>query len=138
MNPLLRLTIAYTISILCCLPALAAPLPWAQLAPIQREALAPLSNEWNTLPEKQQQHFVNLAKRYPQLDATQKQRWHERLEQWSKLTPEQRKQAREKFQAFSAVPEEDREKVKQMVRQQEAEKLVAPATSSVPTTDPAR
>ena len=83
--------------------------------------MAPLASEWDTVTENQQQHFIELAKLYPKLDPVQKQRLHERLARWGKLTPEQRKQAREKFQAFSAVPEEDREKVKQMVRQQEAE-----------------
>lgn len=136
MNFLLRLTIAYAISMLYGTTIFAAPIPWTQLTPSQKEALAPLAQEWSALAEKQQHHFIKLAKHYPQLDSAQKQRLQERLIQWSKLTPEQRKLAREKFQAFSAVPEEDRAQVKQMIRQQEADKLAAPAASGTPPTAP--
>ena len=112
MNLLLRMALACVISALFSLSALAATLPWSQLTPAQQEALAPLSNEWNALPEsQQQQHFIKLAKRYPKLDPVQKQRLHQRLIRWGKLTPEQRKNARDKFQAFSKVPIKDREQV---------------------------
>ena len=103
---------------------------------VQQEALAPLSKEWNTLQTLQKQRLINLAKRYPQLNTVQKQRLHNRLEKWSKLTPEQRNRAREKFQAFSKVPLEKREQVKQMVRQQEAEKLNTPAAEPALTNTP--
>lgn len=118
--------------------AAAAPfVAWAQLTPAQQEALHPLSAQWDTLPTKLQKNLLYAAKRYPKLTPEQKQRFQNKLEKWSKLTPEQRKRAREKFQAFSKVPKAQREQVKQMVRQQEANKAASSA-SSVPPATPAQ
>jgi len=50
---LLRLS-ALCIFALLYQPALAAPQPWVKLTPLQQEALAPLSNDWDAIPEKQQ------------------------------------------------------------------------------------
>ena len=127
---------ALSVAVLLFRPTIAGAQSVENLTPVQREALAPLSKEWNTLQIQQQQRLINLAKRYPQLDAVQKQRLHNRLEKWSKLTPEQRNRAREKFQAFSKAPLEKREQVKQMVRQQEAEKLSMPAANPALTNTP--
>lgn len=110
---------------------------WAQLTPAQQEALHPLSAQWDSLPQKLQKNLLYAAKRYPKLTPEKKQRFQNKLEKWSKLTPEQRKRAREKFQAFSKVPAVQREQVKQMIRQQEANKAATPA-SSVPPATPAQ
>ena len=108
---------------------------WAKLTPAQQEILRPVAAEWDTLPNQLQKNLLYAAKRYPSLTPEEKQRFNVKLEKWSKLTPEQRKRAREKFQAFSKVPEAEREKVKQMVREQEAKKVEA-AASSVPPAAP--
>jgi predicted Fe-S protein YdhL (DUF1289 family) len=110
---------------LVCLPMLAEAETWAELTPVQQEALAPLSKDWNTLANKQQQHFIKLSNHYGKLTPEKKERLHKQLVAWSKLTPEQRKRAREKYIAFSKVPPEKREQVKQMLREQEARKAAA-------------
>ncbi len=103
---------------------------WAELTPIQQEALSPLSKEWDTLPKKQQRYYLDLARSYPSLTPEKKKRMHDNLERWSKLTPEQREQARQKYKAFRKVPPATREQVKQMVREQEAQKAAsAPLTA---------
>jgi hypothetical protein len=113
----------------------AAPFrPWAELSPMQREALQPLAGEWDTLPTKLQRHLLTASRHYPQLTPAQKQLFQSRLETWAKLTPEQRARAREKFEAFSKIKPEIREQVKQMARKQE---IADSAASSVPTA-PAR
>ena len=116
-----------------CLPLSAHAQSWEKLNPLQKEALAPLSGTWNSLPEKQQINFLAIAKHYPKLNAQQRQRLHSRMEVWSKLTPEQRQRAREKYKAFSKVPHEKREAVKKMVREQQERS----ATSGVPQATPA-
>jgi hypothetical protein len=106
---------------------------WAQLSPMQREALQPLAKEWDTLPAKLQKHLLTAFRHYPQLAPSQKTLFQSRLTTWSKLTPEQRTRAREKFKAFSKIKPEIREQVKQMAREQETGN---PAASGVP--EPAR
>jgi hypothetical protein len=90
---------------------------WAQLTPIQREALAPLSQEWNSLPSKRQQHYLSLANGYATLTPPQKAAFTERLAKWHHLTPEQRQLAREKFKHFKKLPVEKREEVKRMIKE---------------------
>lgn len=113
--------------------ASAATISWRSLTPVQKEALAPLSQQWDTLPEAQQHRLLKTAKRYSHLTPEQKQRFRDRLTVWSKLTPEQRKAAREKYRAFKKVPAEKREQVKQMVKQDQANKIMQSA-SGVPGT----
>lgn len=78
-----------------------------------------MSQQWDNLPEAQQQSMINVAKHYPELNAEEKRRFLGRLGAWSKLTPEQRQAARDKYRAFSQVPEDKREQVRQMVREEQ-------------------
>lgn len=128
---LTRLTFAAALLTLLCTPAYAAQKQWASLSPMQKEALAPIEQEWTQLPEKQRQRLIATTKRYPQLTPEQKQLFLNRLTEWSKLTQEQRNRAREKYKAFSKVPPEKKEEVKRMVRQTETEKTSSSAASSV-------
>jgi predicted DNA-binding transcriptional regulator YafY len=123
------LAVAIAFSMLLDLPAYAGKLPWAMLTPIQQEALAPVTQEWDSMPEKQQKRLLATTKRYPQFTANEKQRFLARLTEWSKLTPEQRDRAREKYKALSKVPSDKREEIKRMVLQQEAEKISAAASA---------
>ncbi len=113
--------------------AIAATISWQSLSPAQQEALAPLGQQWDTLPEVQQHRLLKTAKRYSHLTPEQKQRFRDRLTVWSKLTPEQRMAAREKYRAFNKVPAEKREQVKQMVKQDQANKAQQ-SVSGVPAT----
>ena len=56
----------------CCLPlaAHAQSQDWEKLNPMQREALAPLSSTWDSLPEKQQP-----SARYRTKNARRSKRW---------------------------------------------------------------
>ena len=115
-NGFRRRLIPTILVVLLCLPAFASAETWLELTPIQKEALAPLSNDWDALPKKQQLHFLKLANHYPRLTLDKKDRLHKQLVAWSKLTPEQRKRAREKYIAFSKATPEKREQVKQGLR----------------------
>lgn len=129
------LTIAASLSVLIYVPAHAATKPWTTLTPIQQEALAPIAQQWDSMPEKQQKRLIATAKRYPLLSPEKKQLFLTQLPEWSKLTPEQRNRAREKYKALSKVPADKREEVKRMVRQSEAEKISAAASSVAPTAE---
>ena len=47
--------------------ASAASMSWRALNPDQREALAPLDQQWDTLPEIQRKRLLETANRYPHL-----------------------------------------------------------------------
>jgi Protein of unknown function (DUF3106) len=125
------ITIFFALNALFCTSAIAASKPWTTLTPMQQEALAPIAQQWSTLPETQQTRLLATTKRYPQLSPQQKQLFLARLTDWSKLTQEQRNRAREKYKAFRKVEPAKREEVKKMVRQSEAEKTSATAASGV-------
>ena len=119
---LLRRLAPFVVATLLCLPGMAMAGSWAELTPIQQEALAPLSKDWDALFKKQQQHFLKMADHYPTLTPVKKERFHKGLVAWSKLTPEQRKRARERYLSISP---EKREQIKQRLREREARKTAA-------------
>lgn len=117
---------------LVALDAHAAVTPWSKLSPLQREALAPLSGQWDRLPEPYQADMLKLTNHYEKLTPEQKSRLHTRLLDWSRLTPEQRAQARQKYTAFQKVPPEKREMVKSMVKEQQAERNAQAGSTTSP------
>lgn len=46
--------------------------PWAQLTPLQHEALQPLAARWDALPAKLQRNLLTASNHYPQLTLEQK------------------------------------------------------------------
>ena len=126
---LIKLILASSISLLLCMPAYAAKKPWSTLTPMQQEALAPIAQQWDAMPDTQQFRLLATTKGYQKLTPAQKQIYLTKLTEWSKLTPEQRNRAREKYKAFSKVAPEKREAVKKMVLESEAEKTAAAASS---------
>jgi Protein of unknown function (DUF3106) len=102
--------------------------PWAQLTPLQHEALQPLAAQWDALPAKLQRNLLTASNHYPQLTLEQKKRFQSRLDAWCKLTPAQRERAREKFLAFNKIKPEIRAQVIQKAHEQAANS----AASSVP------
>lgn len=116
------LTLVAFLVVFSNIPAYASIKPWPALTQQQQEALAPIAQKWNLLPEKQQQHLLATTKGFQQLTPDKKQVFHKRLVEWSKLTQEQRNRAREKYKAFKKVAPEKREEVKRMVLQSEATK----------------
>jgi hypothetical protein len=137
MSGKLRHRLASAALVACLIPdAQAALTTWNKLSPLQREALAPLSSQWDQLPEPYQADMLKLTNHYERLTPEQKNRLHTRLLDWSRLTPQQRAQAREKYTAFQKVPPEKREMVKNMVKEQQAARN-APTDSSAPSPAPA-
>lgn len=118
---LLSIVAAVTLTLALALtnPANAVIIPplkqpnWADLAPQQREALAPLAGEWDKLESYRRKKWLGIAQRYPAMSAEEQQRVQHRMKAWANLTPEQRKQAREKYKTLQKVPPEQRQAVNQ-------------------------
>jgi hypothetical protein len=88
-------------------PAATRPL-WKDLTASQREALAPLAGEWDTIDEPRKRKWLEVAPRYHQLSPEGQQRMHARMKEFARLTPEQRWTARENFQRAYELPADQR------------------------------
>ncbi len=118
MRILFNLAIASFMLFPHCAGAAEASIHWAELTPIQHEALQPLEPQWDTLPAKLQKHLLRASNDYPKLRPEKKKLFHNRLVQWSKLTPEQRERARNNFLAYRKAPPEERARLKRKAETQ--------------------
>lgn len=79
---------------------------WAELSEAQRQVLAPLAAEWDTLRPWQREKMLDIAKDYPDMDAKKQARVQKRLNIWSRMTPYERENARIRYQQFHALSPE--------------------------------
>ena len=109
---------------------LVANVNWASLSASQKEALAPLSKEWDQLDGARKGKWLEIAARYPTLPTEQQHRLRERMVEWTRMspaerqrarigyqhagelrTPEQESKLREKWDAYQALPAEKRQRL---------------------------
>ena len=71
---------------------------WAELTPVQQQALAPLASSWNTtMSEAQKRKWLALSKNYSSLPPEDQATLNSRMNEWVALSPQQRAQARLNF-----------------------------------------
>lgn len=71
---------------------------WAELTPMQQQALKPLAASWNTtISEPQKRKWLEISKNYPSLSPEGQATMHSRMNEWVTLSPQQRAQARLNF-----------------------------------------
>lgn len=70
---------------------------WAELTPSQRQALAPLASNWNTISEPQKRKWLEISKNYGSLPPEGQATLNSRMNEWVTLSPQQRAQARLNF-----------------------------------------
>lgn len=96
--------------------------PWTDVAPEDRQVLAPLAGEWDRLPGYQQKRLQSAAKQYPKMQPIQRERFQERIHTWAAMTPEQRKAARETFKGMKKLsPEKQHELKERWLKKREAQ-----------------
>jgi len=116
---------------------------WTQLPETQKEILAPLESDWNSINKDQKKKWVEVANRYPQMSDSEKNILQSRMSEWANLSPEQRRAARDNYlrtlkfspekkaeawQAYQHLSDEDKKRL--------AEKKASttkPTTVSAPT-----
>lgn len=110
--------------------ALTSSQNWASLSTSQKEALAPLSKEWDQLDGARKGKWLEIAARYPTLPVEHQQRLRERMVEWTRMSPVERQRARigyqhanelrapeqetrlrEKWDAYQALPPEKRQRL---------------------------
>ncbi len=70
---------------------------WSELSLEQRQALAPLANEWNMLDAIRKKKWLEIASKYPKMHPDEQSRMQTRMRDWATLSPEQRRIARESY-----------------------------------------
>lgn len=70
---------------------------WAELAPLQQQALKPLAVSWNTISEAQKRKWLEVSKNYPTLSSADQTTLHSRMNEWVAMSPQQRAEARLNF-----------------------------------------
>ena len=119
---------------------------WLELTVAQREALAPLADDWERLDFQTKKKWVEIGNRYPRMTPEEQTRTRERMREWAMLTPEQRRIARDSFARIKAMPPEQRAEMLRKYQELPPEKrqalaseghaakpLVMPKTMSAPT-----
>ncbi len=98
---------------------------WRDLAPVQREALAPLASRWDTFDADRKQKWLEVAAKYPNLSPDGKLRLHERMSEFAQLTAQQRRTLRENFKKAYELPADQRQAVLQEYKDLPPEALEA-------------
>ena len=109
---------------------------WAELTPLQQQALAPLASSWNsTISEAQKRKWLAISKNYSSLPAEDQATLNSRMNEWVALSPQQRAQARLNFGktrelSRQLTPEEKKARWEayQALSPEEKQKLAAKAT----------
>lgn len=96
---------------------------WSGLSSQQREVLAPLQKDWNSLAASRKAKWLEVATHFPLMPAEERQRVQDRMAEWARMTPAERGRARLTFQetkqlspaekqqrweAYQALPDERR------------------------------
>ncbi len=87
---------------------------WKDLTVFQKESLAPLEEDWDTLSGTQKKKWLEIVHKMETMSLEERQRIQRHIRDWLKLTPEQRRMARENFLDFKKLnPEGKTEKWKE-------------------------
>jgi len=116
-------------------PAATSRPTWAELTPMQQQALKPLASSWNAINEGQKRKWLEISKNYPSLPPEGQATMHSRMNDWVMLSPQQRAQARLNFGktrelSGQLTPEEKKAKWEtyQALSAEEKQKLAAKAS----------
>lgn len=113
---------------------------WADLTPGQRQVLAPLERDWNTLDRTRREKWLTLAARYPKLSPAEQGRISARMTEWARLSPKERGEVRLRYQESRQVPVPDRNARWQAYQQlppEQRQQLAERATAAPPPRTPA-
>lgn len=70
---------------------------WTELTPVQRQALAPLASNWDTISVSQKLKWLEISRNYGSLPAAEQATLNSRMHEWVSLSPQERAQARLNF-----------------------------------------
>lgn len=116
---------------------------WKKLRPHEKQALAPLANQWGMLTETQRGKWLTIAQQFAHLTTQEQQIMQDRMKSWVALSPTQRSQARLNFNLVQGIPKEEKKSrwdEYQSLSESEKRKLssgsLAPARTAAPSRRP--
>ena len=81
---------------------------WQSLTQRQKQALAPLSVQWDNLTAPQQRKWLTIANNFLQLTDEEQVTMHSRMSEWAGLSTKERNQARFNFNSALSLPIDDK------------------------------
>ncbi len=97
--------------------------PWLSLSAQQRQALAPLAEEWGRFEADGKKKWLEIADKFQSMKQVEQKRVQEKMQAWVKLTPEERVVARENYiRSNKLKPDQRNEKWKEYQQLTEAQK----------------
>ncbi|MGB5082520.1 MAG: DUF3106 domain-containing protein, partial [Burkholderiales bacterium] len=89
------------------------PPTWGELSAEQKQILAPLASDWDTLEPARRRKWLGIAKRYPKMKPDQQVRVQRRMQAWANLSPKERQAARERYRKIETLPPDKKRSLKQ-------------------------
>lgn len=86
---------------------------WNNLTDSQKEVLAPLQSEWDTLELQRRIKWLGIAERYPAMQPEEQERITKQMVNWARLSPEERRLVREKYKNLQQIAPGQKEAIKQ-------------------------
>lgn len=86
---------------------------WGQLSQQQKNILAPLSKDWDSLENIRKKKWLGIADRFPTMKPDEQQRMQNRMREWASLSPAERTKVRDTYKDFKQLPAEQKQVVKQ-------------------------
>ncbi len=86
---------------------------WGQLSQQQKNILAPLSKDWDSLENIRKKKWLGIADRFPAMKPDEQQRMQDRMREWASLSPAERAKVRDTYKDFKQLPAEQKQVVKQ-------------------------
>jgi hypothetical protein len=81
---------------------------WSQLSDPQRQALAPLESDWESIDATGRKKWLTIARNYPKMSPDAQQRAQLQMREWARTTPEQRRVARDSYSRLKALSPAER------------------------------
>lgn len=120
---------------------------WASLTTVQKQALAPLAQDWHRIDAPRKAKWLEVAARYPRLSADEQGRLQARMTEWARMTPQERTRARhlyqeskglspqekqDRWEAYRSLPDDEREALAKRSRLKNEGARAAPAAVNLP------
>ncbi len=93
-------------------PVTPSPTPvlkrWQKLSERQKQALSPLSDQWDTLTAQQRTKWLSISDTFLQLSDDEQMTMHGRMSEWARLSPKDRNAARFNFNSTRSLSIDDK------------------------------
>jgi len=76
---------------------------WSALTAEQRQALAPLATDWDSLDSSHKKKWLEIGNKFPAMQPEERSRIQRRMHEWSKLTPQQKYIARKNYRRAKKI-----------------------------------